>query len=163
RNRRYESASAFAADVERYLNDEQVLACPPSAWYRFRKFARRNRAGVLAAASLALGALLAVAGLVSAVLVLRASRAQIQAEQQQTQEAYGREKQANDQLLRARADAVAEAYRALLGETQALRLARPLGWRDTALDNLRRLAAMDTPQRDFAGLRSEAVACLAEL
>jgi serine/threonine protein kinase/Flp pilus assembly protein TadD len=44
RNRRYESASAFAADVERYLGDEPVLACPPSAWYRLRKIARRNKA-----------------------------------------------------------------------------------------------------------------------
>ncbi|MCI0356889.1 MAG: serine/threonine protein kinase, partial [Planctomycetaceae bacterium] len=35
RNRRYETASALAADVQRYLNDEPVLACPPSAWYRF--------------------------------------------------------------------------------------------------------------------------------
>jgi serine/threonine protein kinase/Tfp pilus assembly protein PilF len=43
RNRRYESASAFAADVQRCLHDEPVQACPPSAWYRFRKFARRNR------------------------------------------------------------------------------------------------------------------------
>jgi serine/threonine protein kinase/Flp pilus assembly protein TadD len=43
RNRRYETASAFAGDVERYLKDEPVLACPPSAWYRLRKFARRNK------------------------------------------------------------------------------------------------------------------------
>jgi serine/threonine protein kinase/tetratricopeptide (TPR) repeat protein len=43
RNRRYESASAFAADVQRYLTDEPVEACPPSAVYRFRKFGRRNR------------------------------------------------------------------------------------------------------------------------
>jgi serine/threonine protein kinase/Flp pilus assembly protein TadD len=43
RNRRYESASAFAADVQRYLADEPVQACPPSAWYRFRKLARRYR------------------------------------------------------------------------------------------------------------------------
>src|SRR5205807_6607839 len=48
RNRRYETASAFAADVQRYLADEPVLACPPSALYRFRKFARRNRGPVLA-------------------------------------------------------------------------------------------------------------------
>src|SRR5262249_49167833 len=41
RSRRYETASAFAADVQRYLADEPVLACPPSAGYRFRKFARR--------------------------------------------------------------------------------------------------------------------------
>ena len=44
RNRRYETANGFAADVQRYLNDEPVQACPPSAWYRFRKFARRNKA-----------------------------------------------------------------------------------------------------------------------
>jgi eukaryotic-like serine/threonine-protein kinase len=42
RNRRYETASGFAADVQRYLNDEPVEACPPSAGYRLRKFARRN-------------------------------------------------------------------------------------------------------------------------
>ena len=43
RNRRYETASALAADVQRYLADEPVQACPPSARYRFRKFARRNK------------------------------------------------------------------------------------------------------------------------
>ena len=43
RNRRYETASGFARDVERYLADEPVQACPPSAGYRLRKFARRNR------------------------------------------------------------------------------------------------------------------------
>ncbi|HVK17986.1 MAG TPA: serine/threonine-protein kinase, partial [Fimbriiglobus sp.] len=36
RNRRYETASALAGDVQRYLDDEPVQACPPSAWYRFR-------------------------------------------------------------------------------------------------------------------------------
>src|SRR5947207_13387752 len=41
RNRRYDSASAFATDVQRYLADEPVEACPPSARYRVRKFARR--------------------------------------------------------------------------------------------------------------------------
>src|SRR5205085_7839676 len=49
RNRRYETASGIAADVQRYLNDEPVQACPPSAMYRFRKFARRNKAGLAAA------------------------------------------------------------------------------------------------------------------
>jgi eukaryotic-like serine/threonine-protein kinase len=46
RNRRYETASALAADVERYLADEPVQARPASVWYRFRKFARRNRGGL---------------------------------------------------------------------------------------------------------------------
>ncbi|MFO0841490.1 MAG: serine/threonine-protein kinase [Gemmataceae bacterium] len=52
RNRRYESAGAFADDVERYLADEPVLARPPSAWYRARKFGRRNRAGLLTTATI---------------------------------------------------------------------------------------------------------------
>src|SRR6059036_2334514 len=46
RNRRYPTANGFAADVQRYLNDEAVQACPPSAAYRFRKFARRNKAAL---------------------------------------------------------------------------------------------------------------------
>jgi serine/threonine protein kinase/WD40 repeat protein len=48
RNRRYETANAFAMDVQRYLADEPVLACPPSVGYRLRKFARRNKGSVLA-------------------------------------------------------------------------------------------------------------------
>src|SRR5207253_6706293 len=46
RDRRYETAKDFAADVLRYLNDEPVLACPPSVGYRLRKFARRHKAGL---------------------------------------------------------------------------------------------------------------------
>jgi WD40 repeat protein/tRNA A-37 threonylcarbamoyl transferase component Bud32 len=41
RNRRYETANGFGADVQRYLNDEAVQACPPSARYRLRKFVRK--------------------------------------------------------------------------------------------------------------------------
>ena len=37
RNRRYDTASAFAADVRRYLAQEPVEARPPSALYRFGK------------------------------------------------------------------------------------------------------------------------------
>jgi serine/threonine protein kinase/tetratricopeptide (TPR) repeat protein len=43
RERRYESASAFAGDVQRYLNDEPVLACPPTRRYLLGKFVRKNR------------------------------------------------------------------------------------------------------------------------
>jgi serine/threonine protein kinase len=53
RNRRYESAGGLARDVERYLNDEPVQACPPSASYRFRKFARRNKSLLVAGGAIA--------------------------------------------------------------------------------------------------------------
>src|SRR5438445_7394712 len=44
-------SSAFALDVQRYLADEPVQACPPSAWYRFRKFARRKKGVFITAAA----------------------------------------------------------------------------------------------------------------
>jgi eukaryotic-like serine/threonine-protein kinase len=49
RARRYESANGFAADVQRYLAGEAVLAHPPSKAYRLKKFLRKNRGPVLAA------------------------------------------------------------------------------------------------------------------
>ena len=62
RNRRYETANGLARDVERYLRDEPVQACPPSAGYRLRKFARRNKAGLGIAGLILLGIVLAGAG-----------------------------------------------------------------------------------------------------
>jgi eukaryotic-like serine/threonine-protein kinase len=49
RGRRYETANGLAFDVQRFLADEPVLAGPPSATYRLRKFMRRNKGPVLAA------------------------------------------------------------------------------------------------------------------
>src|SRR5262249_20729576 len=49
RNRRYESAGALARDVQRYLADEPVKACPPSVGYRLGKFARRNKTALVIA------------------------------------------------------------------------------------------------------------------
>jgi serine/threonine protein kinase len=68
RNRRYETANGFAADVQRYLADEPVQACPPSRTYRLKKFLRRNKGPVLAA-SLVLLAL--VGGIIGTTLGLR--------------------------------------------------------------------------------------------
>ena len=50
RTRRYETANALAADLQRYLANEPISARPPSTYYRFRKFVRRHRGGVAAAA-----------------------------------------------------------------------------------------------------------------
>ena len=73
RNRRYETASAFAADVRRYLADEPVLACPPSVGYRFRKFARRNKAAIATAAVAIFVVLLAVVNLTVATAIIVAA------------------------------------------------------------------------------------------
>jgi WD40 repeat protein/tetratricopeptide (TPR) repeat protein len=62
RGRRYETANGFAMDIQRYLADEPVLACPPSAGYRLRKFAWRNKGPVLAASLVALALIGGVIG-----------------------------------------------------------------------------------------------------
>jgi serine/threonine protein kinase len=77
RTRRYETVSGLAMDVQRYLADEPVLACPPSATYRLRKFARRYRVPLAVAASFLL--LLVTATVVSTYQAIR-----IRAEQQNT-------------------------------------------------------------------------------
>ena len=54
RTRRYDTAIGLANDVRRHLRNEPVLAGPPSALYRAKKFARRHRFGVGAAATFVL-------------------------------------------------------------------------------------------------------------
>jgi serine/threonine protein kinase/Tfp pilus assembly protein PilF len=72
RHRRYETANAFAADVQRYLADEPVLACEPSAVYRLKKFVQRNKGAVLAAAVVLLTMLGGIIG--TSIGLMRAER-----------------------------------------------------------------------------------------
>jgi eukaryotic-like serine/threonine-protein kinase len=116
RNRRYESASALAADVTRYLHDEPVMACPPSLGYRLGKSARRHRAALATAAVVALALLLALASLLAAVHGLTAQNAAIAEEHLHTRDALNSAKQANDDLQRA----VAREQRTLSFQSIAL-------------------------------------------
>src|ERR1022692_4505092 len=70
RSRRYGTPSELAADIRRYLNNEAVLAVPPSAAYRARKFLRRYR-GPLAA----IGACVVVLMVAAAVSIRQSIRA----------------------------------------------------------------------------------------
>jgi WD40 repeat protein/serine/threonine protein kinase len=80
RTRRYETASSLARDIERYLHDEPVQACPPSAWYRLRKFARRNKQ-IAVLGSLLIASLIAGTA-VSLFFGLRANQAALRANQE---------------------------------------------------------------------------------
>jgi serine/threonine protein kinase/tetratricopeptide (TPR) repeat protein len=72
RERRYESPIAIAEDVRRYINGEAVRAAPESRMYVARKFVRRNRGGVIAAASLVVMAAVGTVGVtVSAIEATR--------------------------------------------------------------------------------------------
>jgi non-specific serine/threonine protein kinase/serine/threonine-protein kinase len=80
RARRYETADGLARDLQRYLAGESVEACPPSAWYRLRKMARRNRT-LLTTAACFLGLLLAGI-VVTTRMAYRAIRAEAGAKEQ---------------------------------------------------------------------------------
>jgi tetratricopeptide (TPR) repeat protein len=53
RARRYETANGLATDIQRHLNNEPVVACPPSNPYRFQKLVRRNKVAFAAGAGIA--------------------------------------------------------------------------------------------------------------
>ena len=72
--RRYASAGVFADDIQRHLDGRPVAAHPPSRWYRARKFALRNKTGVVAAAAVMLSLLIGLT-----LALWQAERAQRQA------------------------------------------------------------------------------------
>jgi serine/threonine protein kinase/tetratricopeptide (TPR) repeat protein len=106
RDRRYETASTFAADIERYLHDEPVEACPPSPGYRVRKFVHRNRRALITTGVITIA--LVAATVVSAWQAVLAREAQRQAEADRTQAETDRDR------------AKAAERQAFLNERQAL-------------------------------------------
>ena len=97
RNRRYETANGLAADLRRYLDDEPVQACPPSAGYRLRKLIRRNKVAI--STVLLVAAALVVGTVVSTWQAIRARDAERLAENR-----LGAEKTARGQADAARVE-----------------------------------------------------------
>ena len=112
RNRRYETANGLAADLRRYLDDEAVQACPPTAAYRLSKFAKKYR--VVLATACAFVAVLVAATVISLWQAVRANRARAEAvmayaaENQQRREAQDQ----RDRAFKAEEDAKANLARA---------------------------------------------------
>jgi hypothetical protein len=112
RSRRYDTATGLARDIERYLKDEPVDACPPSAAYRLRKFLRRHRGPAAAAVAVFLS-IVAGAGLATWQAV-RATRAEAAALAERDDKELARRGEADE-----RAAAVAQRVRAEKAEEQA--------------------------------------------
>jgi len=111
RNRRYATVGALIEDVQRYLKDEPVEACPPSVVYRFNKFVRRNRglltaAGLLAAV-LIFGTALSVSQAVRATRAERLAKTGYEAERLARQEADEARREAENDRLQAKQHAAA--------------------------------------------------------
>ena len=157
RNRRYETASALAADVQRYLNNEPVLAFPPSTWYRLRKAVRRHRSAVVAASVVLLTM---VAGTIASTWgLIRATDAETAAllGARETENALKDREQALAAAKESERDAREQLFLSLLNQARAGRFSRQMGQRLDSLDAVARAVQI----RPDARLRDEALAALA--
>ena len=157
RRRRYETANGLARDLRRYLDNEPVVARPPSNLYRFQKMVRRNRL-LFAAAGAVAAALLVGLGL-STLMFIRerdATRRAVVGEKQAEREAANSEREAG-RARHAEADAKEKLWGSYLAQAQARRWSGRVGRRIEALEALKKAAAI----RPSLELRNEAIACLA--
>ena len=76
RRRRYPAASELADDIRRHLDDKPVLASPPSAAYRARKFVRRYRRSVMAAAAVLVALIAGIVATTWQAAIARRERAE---------------------------------------------------------------------------------------
>lgn len=120
RERRYESASAMAADLQRYLDNEAVLACPPSLGYQIRKIASRNKALIATIGMVSLSLLIgtAVATWQAIIAKQERNRANQTAERviEESRRAEEKTQIANQERLRAEAAELAQRRQTELAE-----------------------------------------------
>src|SRR5206468_4448546 len=142
RTRRYETASGFAADVLHYLHDEPVQAFPPSAWYRFRKFARRNKVALTGGGFVAVA--LVVGLLTSTWQAIRAMKAEALAEErwEDAEENRNKAEGERDRARKAEREAGHRLYEAKLPQAKADRGNEKLGQRSQSLKALAEAAAL---------------------
>jgi WD40 repeat protein len=139
--RRYGSAEALGADLDRWERNEPVVARPPSALYQFQKAWRRNKLAYSAGIAVVLALL---GGLALAGMGWRqAERSRITAAQQRDL--------AQDRL-----------YDSLLREARSLRIIRPMGYRSELIDRVRQALAIPSAKKDMAVLRSEVSQCFGD-
>ncbi len=148
RDRRYETANGLAADLQRHLNNEPIVARPPSFTYRLQKALSRNKGAFVTTAVVAIA--LIASSVISSWQMVVARRAQ-ENEETQRLKAEAAEKQVEASL-----------YTSLLGQIRATRNARQVGYREDVFALVRQALAMDTPQKNLSDLRDEAVGCMGD-
>ena len=144
RARRYETANGLAADLKRHLNNEPVIARPPSTVYRFQKAWRRNKVAFTAAAVMA-GALVVGTG-VSSWQAIVASRARNGEKEQRlaAQAAQEAEKQARLRADTETAKVGRLLYMANMNLAQQAWDQNNIGWLRKLLED-----TQDSPYRGF--------------
>jgi serine/threonine protein kinase len=134
RTRRYETANGLASDIQRFLADEPVVACPPSAGYRLRKFIRRNKGSVLASGFVLLTLVVGIIG--TTLGLIEADRQHLMVEGQR-----------NELAERNRALQAAHEHGRLLNERARQAIETVMS--ETAIEQLTRQKELSPDQKDF--------------
>jgi eukaryotic-like serine/threonine-protein kinase len=134
RTRRYDTANGLAADVQHYLSDEPIVACPPSAGYRLRKFVRRNKGPVLAGGFVLLTLVVGIIG--TTLGLIEAGRQRLLVERQR-----------NELAERNRALQAAHEHEHLLNERARQAIETVMS--ETAIEQLTRQQELRPEQKDF--------------
>ena len=140
RARRYDTANGLAHDVERYLADEPVEACAPSAGYRLRKYAHKYRTPLRVAAAFLL--LLVVGVIASTWEAIRATLAERTAEsrKREADDARQQAEKGRDELASLNEDLRRTNYVAQMGLAQQ-------AWREAQMDQVRGHLQVTEPRR----------------
>ena len=162
RTRRYETANGIATDLKRHLNNEAIVARPPSAAYRFQKSFRRNKLAFAAAGAIAAALLFGI--IIATSQAIRATHAKREALAAQASEAVQRRKaeaneqraveaQANEARLRKQAEAseLVARQRAYASDMNVAKQALDENNLGRALDLLKRYDHPQPGQRDLRG------------
>jgi WD40 repeat protein/serine/threonine protein kinase len=146
RTRRYDTANGLAVDLKRFLENEPVVARPPSTTYRIQKAIRRHKLAFAAAAAISFALSMGVT--MSTMQAVRATRAE-RAKQRSLQS----ERQARETATRAQSEAVVERDRARRNLYAAdINLAHQ-AWVESNLGKARRLLGRTRPQAGQEDLR----------
>jgi hypothetical protein len=143
RNRRYETAEGLATDVQHYLADEPVQACPPTVGYRLRKFARRYKGPVVAVSLVLLALVAGILGTTWGLVSAEKVRSELR-EQQTITRAAEREKSLqlavsrwNEARLSRQARQPRQRFRSLEALAEAVQHLRSLDQLETHRSELR--------------------------
>lgn len=149
RNRRYETANGFAADILRHLANEPVLAAPPSRVYRFNKFVRKHRTAVGAVCIVLLALVVGVIGTTLGLIEARRQKQVAEAE-------WGRAEaeQIRAEAERTRAEQNFATARALILDMGTQINQIETGQANPKLADLARKQALDKARAQFDQFRS---------
>ena len=153
RDRRYESASALAADIERYLSNEPVEACPPTLVYRLRKLSQRNKAllttTVLVGLAILVGAVISVWQAVEATQARRLAVERLMDAKQLLRREESALREANEERQRSRQSIELTRQLLYVGD---MRLASH-SWQHNDVTRMRELLSRHIPRNGETDLR----------